>query len=50
MIAMAAGLAVMVYVKACTHIAFTWYVLIGTTATFSAGYLISLWRSTDVES
>jgi SSS family solute:Na+ symporter len=50
MIAMAAGLAVMVYVKACTHIAFTWYVLIGTTATFTAGYLISLWRPSDVES
>jgi Na+/proline symporter len=33
-----------------THIAFTWYVLIGTTATFAAGYLTSFWSPTDVES
>jgi len=50
MFAMAAGLAVMLYVKAFTHIAFTWYVLIGTSATFAAGYLASLWRPLHVES
>jgi SSS family transporter len=50
MFAMAVGLMVMVYVKAFTHIAFTWYVLIGTTATFAAGYLASFWRLSDVES
>ena len=45
MIAMVAGLAVMIYVKGWTHIAFTWYVLIGTTATFLTGIAASLlWR------
>jgi SSS family solute:Na+ symporter len=42
MIAMIAGLALMIYVRAATHIAFTWYVVIGTAATFSTGYVISL--------
>ncbi len=42
MIAMIAGLLLMIYVHAATHIAFTWYVVIGTTATFSTGYVISL--------
>ena len=42
MIAMIAGLLLMIYVRAATHIAFTWYVVIGTTATFSTGYVISL--------
>jgi SSS family solute:Na+ symporter len=42
MIAMIAGLALMIYVRVATHIAFTWYVLIGTAATFSTGYVISL--------
>src|SRR5277367_3727026 len=42
MIAMIAGLALMIYVRLATHIAFTWYVVIGTTATFSTGYVISL--------
>jgi SSS family transporter len=50
MFAMAFGLVVMICVKAFTHIAFTWYVLIGTTATFAAGYLTSFWSPTDVES
>ena len=48
MIAMLAGLLVMIYVKQFTHVAFTWYVLIGTTATFAAGLLASfLIRETD---
>jgi Na+/proline symporter len=38
---MAFGLAVMLYVKFSTGIAFTWYVLIGTSATFIAGVLWS---------
>ncbi|HLG96351.1 MAG TPA: sodium:solute symporter [Bryobacteraceae bacterium] len=42
MVAMIAGLAVMLAVRIWTHIAFTWYVLIGTTATFAAGYAVSL--------
>src|SRR5580658_10003157 len=42
MIAMIAGLALMIYVRAATHIAFTWYVVIGTAATFSTGYVMSL--------
>ena len=42
MIAMIAGLVVMIYVKQWTHIAFTWYVLIGTTATFLTGSMMSL--------
>jgi SSS family transporter len=42
MIAMIAGLIVMIYVKQWTHIAFTWYVLIGTTATFLTGLIASL--------
>jgi len=41
-IAMVAGLLVMIAVKQWTTIAFTWYVLIGTTATFLTGYLASL--------
>ncbi len=39
---MAAGLIVMICVRIFTHIQFTWYVLIGTTATFSVGCLASL--------
>jgi SSS family solute:Na+ symporter len=39
---MIAGLAVMFYVKVFTNIAWTWYVLIGTTATFAVGLLSSL--------
>jgi len=42
MIAMIAGLLLMIYVRAETHIAFTWYVVIGTAATFSTGYVLSL--------
>jgi len=41
-VAMFAGLAVMIAVKLWTHIAFTWYVLIGTSATFATGYAVSL--------
>jgi len=47
---MAAGLALMLYVKFQTPIAFTWYVLIGTSATFLAGLAASfVWRETSAE-
>src|SRR5260370_41334363 len=42
MIAMIAGLVLMICVKEWTHVAFTWYVLIGTAATFMTGYIVSL--------
>jgi SSS family solute:Na+ symporter len=42
MIAMIAGLALMIYIRFETSIAFTWYVVIGTVATFSTGYVMSL--------
>jgi solute:Na+ symporter, SSS family len=38
---MTAGLAVMLYVKFRTPIAFTWYVLVGTSATFLVGFAAS---------
>ena len=38
------GLSTIVYVVARTKIAFTWYVLIGTTVTFTAGWLFSLFQ------
>ncbi len=38
----AGGMAAMLYVRAYTTIAFTWWVLIGTAVTFSIGYLASL--------
>ncbi len=42
---MAAGLAVMLYVRFWTPIAFTWYVPIGTLATFAAGLAASfIWK------
>jgi Na+/proline symporter len=41
-IAMIAGLVLMIAVKQWTSIAFTWYVLIGTAATFLTGYAVSL--------
>ncbi len=41
-IAMIAGLLLMIGIKHWTHIAFTWYVVIGTTATFLTGYVVSL--------
>jgi len=44
MVAMAAGLLLMLAIKQWTHIAFTWYVLIGTTATFLTGCVVSLMR------
>jgi SSS family transporter len=37
LVAMAAGLSLMLYVKLATTIAFTWYVLIGTAVTFAVG-------------
>src|SRR5277367_6377037 len=42
MIAMIAGLLLMIYIRVQTSIAFTWYVVIGTAATFSTGYVLSL--------
>lgn len=39
---MIAGLAVMLYVRFATPIAFTWYVLIGTSMTFATGILASV--------
>jgi Na+/proline symporter len=42
MIGMIAGLVLMICVKQWTHIAFTWYVLIGTAATFLTGCAVSL--------
>jgi SSS family transporter len=41
-VAMLAGLLLMIAVKRWTNIAFTWYVLIGTTATFLTGCVVSL--------
>lgn len=40
-VGMVIGLATMLYVRFFTSIAWTWYVLIGTLATFSVGYLAS---------
>jgi len=42
MFGMCAGFALIVYVKFETSIAWTWYVLIGTAGTFSAGLAASL--------
>ncbi len=41
---MFAGLAVMLYVKFATPLAWTWYVLVGTTATFLVGAAVSVLR------
>jgi len=41
MLGMLAGLATMIYVRFFTPIAWTWHVLIGTTATFAVGILLS---------
>ena len=41
----AAGLATVVYVRFATQVAWTWYVLIGTSATFAAGCILEfLWK------
>jgi len=42
MVAMIAGLILMLYIKFFTNIAWTWYVLIGTIFTFVAGYATSV--------
>ena len=42
--AMLAGLAMMSWVRFGTSIAWTWYVLIGTTVTFVVGYVASLFH------
>ncbi len=44
MAGMGAGLAGMLYVRFCTPIAWTWYVLIGTTLTFVVGWVAALLR------
>jgi Na+/proline symporter len=45
MVGMSAGLAVMLYVRFATPIAFTWYVLIGTSTTFAVGWVVSfIWK------
>jgi SSS family transporter len=41
MIAMIAGLALMLYIRVATPVAWTWYVLIGSSATFGTGLLFS---------
>jgi len=41
-VAMTAGLLLMIAIKQWTHIAFTWYVLIGTAGTFLTGCVVSL--------
>ena len=46
-VAMAAGLVFMLYVKLGTHIAFTWWVPIGTLATFAVGLIASYWPRMD---
>ena len=43
-VAMFGGLILMICVKQWTHVAFTWYVLIGTTVTFMTGCIVSLIR------
>jgi len=45
-VGMAAGLAAMLYVRFATPIAFTWYVLIGTSVTFLVGLIASLFERT----
>ncbi len=42
MAGMVAGLILMLGVKQFTHVAFTWYVLIGTSATFLVGCAVAL--------
>ena len=44
---MIAGLAAIVAVKLWTPVAWTWYVLIGTLVTFSAGYVASFFESAE---
>jgi solute:Na+ symporter, SSS family len=50
MVGMITGFVVMAYVWQWTAVAWTWYVMIGTTVTFSVGYLVSLfWTATPEE-
>ncbi|MGA8145475.1 MAG: sodium:solute symporter [Candidatus Acidiferrales bacterium] len=42
LVGFAAGLVIMVCIKACTPLAWTWYVPVGTTATFAVGSLASI--------
>jgi Na+/proline symporter len=48
-VGMAAGLAVMLYVRFATPIAFTWYVLIGTSVTFIVGLVASFFKTRRTE-
>lgn len=48
-VGMAAGLAVMLYVRFATPIAFTWYVLIGTSMTFFIGLAASFFATSRTE-
>jgi len=41
---MLAGLVLLLYVKFFTNLAWTWYVLVGTLATFLVGWLLSIIR------
>ncbi|HBY64046.1 MAG TPA: sodium:solute symporter [Solibacterales bacterium] len=43
MVGMSAGFVLMLYIRFGTPIAWTWYVLIGSSVTFATGYLASLW-------
>jgi SSS family solute:Na+ symporter len=47
MCGMIVGLALMLYVRFATPIAFTWYVLIGTSATFATGLAVSIFNKED---
>ena len=42
MVAMSTGLVLMLYIKFATPIAWTWYVLIGSAATFATGLVFSV--------
>ena len=43
MLGMLCGFALNIYLWRCTHVAFTWYVVIGSLATFTVGYGASFW-------
>jgi Na+/proline symporter len=47
---MLCGLALNAYIWKGTHIAFTWYVTLGTIATFAVGYIVSLATHQPMES
>ncbi len=49
MVGMSCGLAMMLYIKFFTAIAWTWYVLIGTAVTYAIGYTVSLLLNENLE-